>query len=640
MSKTKDSINQELKTLIEKNLPELPADSVIHDSLFGEKIAEKGAGRTFGKIVKIKKEDGEEFQVLVKKTGREREDEEESTPKTLSREVDKLKSIKESFGEVRAAKLFAALRPDYLSEIWLVTSDYNLEKKYNRNNEGLKKVYVASKIIGDPEMVNNNGFYIARLFGPRSEYKDDLPILTDDLCVNAVLMMVLTSNYDLKRDNFVHDVEKKRMIPIDFGDAGLLERTPDIIGGIDSMRMDEEKRKLKIEQQTDSPSESRKNLLRASSSSSSVDLFADMSLLNELKEGHEATQKFYNKNLQPKHFLEAIKIIKDTPEAKEKIYEIAYNFTFGEEKDKKEQAENTLARVENLLKMEFLFEKIKDDKDFSKKNLREIWAESDEFKKEISTAIEQSPAKVLYKFVDEIFQSIFGYDQALRDLLDKYKTEQSQETANSIHENVEKVNEFLEGTLEELSKKFTELEKYYSDSVYLKNYGESDETQEVDLSSEGSDYEVEVIERKEWQQEKDNILNALKKLIKTLIYPLVEQNRVSEKEIPSQDESELQENFSDNESSNSDDKSEENEEIKKWDLTKCEKYLNALDKVHKNSEESYREITKNIELLLTHLLQHDTLFEVRSRSEIPSALLDSKSAQPVLGSSAKEEKLI
>jgi len=397
--------------LLRYNVELLPKGELVDDTLFS-KIAHKKTGMTVGKIVSLKTDETADF--LLKKSGRYYSEDDRNT-KDLSRDMspeDLLKGIKESFNEKCAAELFNILKGqnDYLPEFRLVRSIFNTDKPHNklkRNTEAFK-VYIASKIIGDRSKVNaqTNSIDHLRLLDPEAaKYRNEVlspeePEITerrerlkDDLLENAVIMILL-SNYDIKLDNFVHDNET--MIPIDFGNAKVEEElSPDVIDGID--------------------------LIRRSRGKAISDQYASKSMKERFSrdDGYIGTQSFYNRNLQPKHFLGVIEKIKSNHGIEEALYQTAHQYTFGTQKEKEQYAEVLVARVRNLVALEPVFtSQLLSNKPFGQQNLRNLVANNSEFQldlREENSIAETNPSegKIFFKTTCELFTSLKQEQEAI-----------------------------------------------------------------------------------------------------------------------------------------------------------------------------------------------------------------------------------
>lgn len=252
---------------------------------------------------------------MIKKSARDQVIENERLVEhRLSRNTILVDQYKESFEEICAARLFSCIKnqENYLPNILLCESNYtpSTSKPYNnpKIKEGLKKVYVASEIIGDTSEINQDRKILnKRILDSLSP--DLQKQAVDDICENAVIMMIIL-NYDLKLDNFVN--VGTNFVPIDFGNARYEDQTnPDIISAIDEIRNTSSKK-------NDSNRFSSKNLKNRFSDTQS-----------------ESTRKFYRENLKPIHFLNVIERMERDPDLESKIRNITNIYSFGREENKK-----------------------------------------------------------------------------------------------------------------------------------------------------------------------------------------------------------------------------------------------------------------------------------------------------------------
>ena len=633
--------------LLKYNVELLPEGELVDDTLF-KTITHKETGMTVGKIVSLETDETADF--LLKKSGRYYSEDDRNT-KDLSRDMspeDLLKGIKESFNEKCAAELFNILKGqnDYLPEFWLVKSIFNTDKPHNRlkRNTEAFKVYIASKIIGDRSKVNaqTNGIDHLRLLDPEAVNHNKVlqpetpeiiagrERLKDDLLENAVIMILL-SNYDIKLDNFVHD--KETMIPIDFGNAKAEEElSPDVIDGID--------------------------LIRRSRGKTVSDQYASRSMKERFSRdnGYLGTQSFYNRNLQPKHFLGVIEKIKSNQDAiEEGLYQTAYQYTFGTQEEKEQYAEVLVARVRNLVALEPVFiSQLDSTKPFGQQNLRNLVANNSEFQLDLREGnwmkqANPSEGKIFFKTTCELFASLKQEQEAilakLQDFQDLDDVSAKEEPKQKIISNVAQFNESLAQKYKEFQKQFILLEEKYRDSEYIsgKNTLRGDDSWEVDKknisvkimevfetlnvdligeeeeeelsykfsdveinfdqSSDGSSSESYLVSKGSSSQNSD--VNSSSKISE------------SESDSSSEDEEESQEDEIKNNSSESEENINKLENSKiEWDLTKADQYIEKLKESIEYTQIEYRKIEGKMLRLLSHLRTHETLMEVKKEKEI------------------------
>lgn len=599
-----------ISELQKQNLSLIPEDEKIPDTEFG-KVAEKTEGATVGKVVINQ----ESKYYLLKKSGRRQQEKDGRTIKTTSADLDLKLGTKESFNEKCAAKLFVDLkqRENYLPKFVLVTSTFDPKKLQNKIKvkEGVQKVYIASEIIGEFEKVNDPTKLADNFRAVNGDQKREIKpnlIAKEDLLYNAVIMILL-SNYDIKLDNFI--LRENDMVPIDFGNARKEESSPDVMDGID--------------------------LIRNTSFPNASDLFASKRMKSGFSQndGYAITQKFYNQNLTPKHFLEVIKNIEENPELEKILWQHAYIYTFGTEEEKIDYANLIVARVRNLVKLKPFFEKLTEQQ-FKKSNLRDLIVKNETELLEIID--KDSQAKKLFYDISNIFESMLKEEAELAKMLDECRKLEGNKKGGKWQEVINKVdnfNQFLVDNCDLIEKKFSSLEKSYEKSDYISGKNQ--------LS----------LENESWETYKERILTRIEEMFEILNEPLIELSPDNESYAGSENSIDddyfghsnnplyqgLVSNNSGTESQEISVRSDPSEEISRssnlseeddhiefkrefqnsprlqkckvtWDIKKIEDYQEKLPEIMTYIQEEQEKTKQTMLPLLTHLFAHDTLTKV------------------------------
>lgn len=480
--------NVSLASLLKENLQRIPLDQIVNykKDFDQDSKLQKRYGVTYGAFKKLKSS-GETW--LIKKSGRQQETDEygnnighEPSSKTIL-----LKQYQESFEENCGAKLFQIIKGHLNSsvETLLCESDFTASTKKPYNNpkiaSDLKKIYVASKVIGNEKEVNldrkiqNNE--ILKSLDPMKRQE-----VISDLCETAIEMMIIL-NYDLKLDNFVFIDD--RFVAIDFGNCRYEEKgNPDIISAIDEIR---------------SVSTKTNNSNRFSSKGL-TDRFSD--------DNSSSTKRFYNQNLKPIHFLNVIQKLETNEQLEDQIRQCTQIYSFGDEVDKRDHADVIMSRIQNLIALKDVFT-----------SLHVIESGIEESLKEKAVDLE-SPKKGPRKFAQLNLRSKYSRDP----LLTKHINSSSRESSPAC------------AFLQDLNKFFDD-NKSYIDSIIAadqkddksqleqvrKEYGEFLDNSQHSLISQidylEGHYKEGYLSTRKWQNEKVMMINNINSIIETLHQP-------------------------------------------------------------------------------------------------------------------------
>ena len=226
----------------------------------------------------------------------------------------------------------------------------------------------------------------------------------DQLC-QQILVQCILSNFDaIKFDNFFVDEAKRQIVHFDFGDAGHDEKnSPDVLTIMDTIRSYTDK----------SSTPSVKKIF-------SIDNFT-----------YSAALKFFARHINPGHILAVAQKLEKVPE--QLLWQVAYVYSYGDHREKKDYADSLVARMGNFLKLKEAIQSLPQEvKDFSSKQIRNILAESPFF------VINQDDHNIM-QALDVMFAGIADIKELLISDSEESKSSSSESESSSEEEDSEDI---------------------------------------------------------------------------------------------------------------------------------------------------------------------------------------------------------